>query len=182
MPLSANAYGTVAEVEAYTSHLIESGSTFSATTRPTLAQVEQFIERRSAMLNGCLAAAGYVTPVPVSAVQARLTLDHYVVMGASGDCELTMRSAGYDADNDNRRENKFLSEFEHGCTYVGTGAFAALGAPKSGASSPINGLYVGGRTVGGQPLRPIFGRTGLGNNPTRNSPRRELPWNEEAEA
>jgi hypothetical protein len=177
MPLSANAYGTVAEVEAYTSHLIEAGATYSTSTRPTLAQVEQFIERRSAMLNGCLAEQGYITPVTTA--QAKLVLDYYAVMGASGDCELSMRSAGYDAEDGNRRENKFLKEFEAGCAYIATGAFAALGAPKSGASSPISGLYVGGRAMGGQPLRPIFGRTGLGNDPTRNSPRREPPWNEE---
>ena len=180
MTLSANAYGTVAEVEAYVAHLIESGSTFSATTRPTLAQVEQFIERRSAVLNGCLAENGYTVPVPVSAAQARLVLDYYAVMGAAGDCELTMRSAGYNAEDGNRRENKFLDEFNKACAYIASGAFAALGAPTTGPSSAINGLYIGGRTRTGQRLRPIFGRTALGVDPTRNSPEPEPQWDENA--
>ena len=172
-------YGSVDGVLAYTRHLIEAGTTYSTTTRPTLAEVETFLAQRSAILDGCLAANGYVVPVPVSATSARLVLDMYANMGAAGDAELSMRSAGSNGEDENARENKFLMTFDQGCAYIASGAFAALGAPSAGASKAISGLYVGGRTRTGQPLRPIFGRTALANDPTRNSPVGEPGWNEE---
>jgi hypothetical protein len=181
MALSAYAYGTVARVLAYTGHVIDNGNEeFSISSTPTLAQVETFLEQRSALLNGCLANVGYLTPVSVIAYpQAWEVLAYYAVMGAAGDVELTMRSAGYDAEDQNKRENKFLKEFDKACAYIASGAFAALGAPTGSASPAITGLYVGGRTSTGQRLRPIFGRTTLGNNPTAESGPREPGWVDE---
>jgi hypothetical protein len=180
MTLSASAYGTVARVEAYVAHAIESGSAFSTTTRPTLAQVEQFIEQRSALLNACLSGAGYTVPVVFATHPAAWNvLAYYAVMGAAGDVELTMRSAGYDAEDQNKRENKFLKEFDKACAYIASGSFAALGVPLAGPSPAIAGLWVGGRTRTGQRLRPIFGRTGIGNDPTAESPTSEPGWTEE---
>ncbi len=63
MTLSAYAYGSVAGVAAYVKHLASSAGTFDAATKPTLTEVEAFIEQRSAMLNACLAEAGYTIPI-----------------------------------------------------------------------------------------------------------------------
>jgi hypothetical protein len=180
MALSSYAYGTVDRVLAYTAHVIDNGGDgFSPSSSPTLAQVEQFLEQRSALLNGCLANAGYLIPVSVVAyAQAWEALAYYAVMGAAGDVELTMRSAGYD-EGENKRENKFLKEFDRACAFIASGAFAALGAPTGSASPAITGLYVGGRTATGQRLRPIFTRTTLGNNPTAESGPREPGWVDE---
>lgn len=177
MTLSPYAYGTVAQVAAYVKHLTSNG-TFDAASRPTAAQVEQFLEQRSALLNGCLAEAGYTTPVTTPA-QAVTVLAYYAVQGAAADCELTQRSSGTEDDKDNPRYKVFLKEFEKGCPFIASGAFAAIGAPAAAGSPAIAGLWVGGRTRGGQKLRPIFGRSGFGNDPTRESPTAEPDYTEE---
>ena len=177
MPLSVNAYGSVAQVAAYVKHLCNASGTFDTTTKPTLTEVEQFIEQRSASLNACLAEAGYIVPVTTPSTATTL-LGYYAAMGAAGDCELSQRSAGY-SEETNRRENKFLDEFDKACDFIKSGAFAALGSPQSSASPAVAGLYVGGRTRTGQNLRPIFGRTTFGNNPTTESGSKEPGYTEE---
>ncbi|MBC8076957.1 MAG: hypothetical protein H7Y32_12845, partial [Chloroflexales bacterium] len=108
MALNANSYGSVAGVEAYVAHLTAAG-VFTVSTRPTLAQVEGFIDQMSARLNAWLAQAGY--GIPVTVPQAVLVLSNFANLGAAGLAELTQRVVGKDADDVNRRQNKFLAEF-----------------------------------------------------------------------
>src|SRR5262245_60712378 len=119
-------YGSTDGVAAYVAHMTNSVGQFDATTRPTLAQVTTFLGEVSAQLNGWLASAGYVIPVTNSA--AKQVLDRYANIGAAGLCELTQRSAGYSKDNQNKRENKFLSEFYAAENYIKGGALNNLGA------------------------------------------------------
>ena len=179
MTLSANSYGSVAEVVAYVRHLLTNqATTFSPSTRPTLAEVERFIDRRSARINAVLARNGYAVPVatPQAAVDA---LAEIAVMGACADCELTMRQSGTRPEGENDREYEFEQRYQQGLAWVGGPDFAALGAPQDGPSSPIAGLAFGGTTRTGQRLRPVFGRTSFGNNPTAESPTKEPGYTEE---
>lgn len=166
MSLDANSYGTVAGVAAYVQHMTNAGGTFDTTTQPTITQVESFIDQASDMLNGWLARSRYA--IPVTQADAVKVLARYANLGAAGLCELSMRSAGYSADDENKRENKFLKMFEMAEGYIASGALAALGASVSSSSAPppFAGFRVGGATVGGQGLRPIFTRTMFGNDPT----------------
>src|SRR5687767_5702757 len=109
MAISTDSYGTVAGSAAYVQHAANASGTFDTTTEPTLAQVEGFIDRQSARLNGWLAQNGYA--VPVTAARAVVWLAYYAEIGAAGLIELTQRSSGYDDQDQNRRENKFLKEF-----------------------------------------------------------------------
>lgn len=165
MSLDSNSYGTVAGVAAYVGHMTNAGGTFDNTTEPTIAQVEAFLDQASDMLNGWLARAAYV--IPVTQADAVKVLARYANLGAAGLCELSMRSAGYAADDENKRENKFLKMFEQAQTYIDSGALAALGATvvSSSAPPPLAGLRVGGATLGGQALQPMFSRTMFGNQP-----------------
>lgn len=160
-------YGSLTGVAAYVVHMTKAG-TFDATTAPTDTQVNTFLAELCAQLNGWLASAGYV--VPVTAVLATPILDRYANIGAAGLCELTMRSAGYDKSNQNRRENKFLDEFYKAEAFIRSGTLNSLGAATANLPSGLFGLAFGGRTSGEQPLRPIFGRTSFGNVPTAESP------------
>lgn len=164
MGISANSYGSVAGVAAYVKHMTNSSGTFDATTQPTLTEVEGFIDQMSAQLNGWLAAAGY--SIPVTNAQAVQILAGYSNLGAAGLCELTQRSGGYKADAQNNRENKFLDLFYKAQALIESGALALLGAGQTEEAGTFFGLSVGGRTRNGQRLRPIFTRTGLGNDPT----------------
>ena len=163
--LDTNTYGSVAGVAAYTRRLANSASTFDTTTRPTLVEVEAFLDQCSDTLNGWLASAGYV--IPVTQADAVRVLSRYANLGAEGHVELSQRAGGYDADDENRRENKFLDMFANAETYIQSGALAALGAAIVTGSlpAPVSGLRVGGRTRTGQALRPAFSRGMFGNDP-----------------
>jgi hypothetical protein len=167
--LDANTYGTVVGVTAYVRRLANSNSTFDTTTRPTLVEVEAFLDQCSDVLNGWLARAGYV--IPVTHADAARVLARYANLGAAGHVELSQRPGGYDAEDENRRENKFLDMFMLAESYIESGALAALGAAIVSGSlpSPVSGLRVGGLTRSGQQLRPMFRRTSFGHDPAAES-------------
>lgn len=168
-------YGTIAEVAAYVRRLANSAGTFDATTKPTQAEVEVFLTRRSNILNAWLAAAGYT--IPVTDAQAKSVLDYYAVVGAACDVERTQRTAGA-SEEDNARADQFCAEFAKAAALIADGGLAALGATQTGASKALAGLYVGGKTSTGQRLQPIFTRTSFGNEPTRESGEQEPGWTE----
>lgn len=93
MALAANSYGSVAEVLALTRHLMDGSATFDSQTRPTLTEVEKFIDRVSGILNTCLAAVGFAIPITQS--DAALALADWVTSRAVMWVELTQRGAGY---------------------------------------------------------------------------------------
>jgi len=161
-------YGDVTGVAAYVKRLA-SGGTFTTSTTPTLAEVEAFLDQCSDVLNGWLARAGYV--IPVTQPAAAGVLARYANIGAAGHVELSQRAGGYDANDENRRENKFLDMFMMAEDYITSGALAALGAAVVSGSlpSPVSGLRVGGGTLSGQALRPMFRRTSFNWNPTAES-------------
>ena len=176
MTLDSNSYGSVAGTAAYVRRLTNSASSFDATTRPTLVEVEAFIDQCSDTLNGWLAAAGYV--IPVTQADAVRVLARYANLGAAGHIELAERAGGYDAEDENRRENKFLKMFEMAKDYIASGALGALGAATVGDDlpSPLDGFAVGGVTSGGQRLQPIFTRTSFGNDPTVENGQQEADY------
>jgi hypothetical protein len=130
--------------------------------------VTVFLTELCAQLNGWLASAGYV--VPVTGTNAKLILDRYANIGAAGLCELTQRSGGYSKDNQNKRENKFLDEFYKADAFIKSGTLNNLDAATQQLPGGLFGLKFGGRTSTNQALRPTFGRTSFGNDPTKESP------------
>jgi hypothetical protein len=128
MTLSTDSYGTVAGCAAYVQHAANELGTFDADTTPTLSQVEGFLDRQSARLNGWLAQNNY--GVPVTNARAAAWLAYYAEIGAAGLIELTQRSSGYDDQDQNRRENKFLQEFARAQKEIASGVLAALGAQR----------------------------------------------------
>lgn len=169
MSLEADSYGSVTGVAAYTRRLANVASTFDSTTRPTLTEVEAFLDQCSDTLNGWLARSGYV--IPVTNAKAVSALTRYANLGAAGHVELSQRAGGYDAEDENRRENKFLDMFAAAEAFIESGALAAFGATTVSNSlpSPVSGFRVGGTTRGGQALRPMFRRTSFNWNPTAES-------------
>jgi hypothetical protein len=174
--ISANSYGSVAGVASYVKRLCNSSGTFDTGTKPTLIEVEGFIDQQSAKLNAWLVQSGY--SIPVTQASAKLILDLYANLGAAGLAELTQRNAGY-GDEENERETEFLKEFMAAKDFIFSGALSELGAATSAASSPIAGLWSGGATSSGQRLRPIFTRTWGGQSPTEEAGPKEPDWVEE---
>lgn len=152
MPISARSYGSVAGVASLTKHAT-TGGTFDGTTKPTLTDVEAFIDQRSALLNSKLTAAGHTVPIAnADAVQA---LAFFVNNGAAADVEKAQRSGGYGDGTDDTRESMFLREWEKHEAFIASGA---LGAPEA-TPTPYDGFKVGGRTSTGDYLTPLFKRS-----------------------
>ena len=102
MSIREDSYGSVAGVMALTRHLLDGAPMFNDHTRPTLGEVENFIDRWSAVLNTALLAAG--VGLPVAHEVARLTADQFVIRQAAAEVELTHRGAGWgDGENDRPR-------------------------------------------------------------------------------
>lgn len=163
MTLSANAYGSVAGVAVYVRRLTDNGS-FTAATRPTVAEVEGFLEDQSAILNGWVARAGY--SVPITDAMGVRALGRFANLGAAGLVELTQAASGYDADGEDTRENRFLAEFAKAESWITSGV---LGPTTESPGVGLGGLAVGGRN-------PIFRRTSFGNNPAFERGSREDPY------
>jgi len=77
MAISANSYGSIAEVEALVKHLLDGASGFDGSTTPTLTEVEAIVDRVSGVLNTALAAAGF--SVPLTKTAPILACDDWVV-------------------------------------------------------------------------------------------------------
>ncbi len=168
MPIGANSYGTTGGVAALVKHATDKTTgLFTTTTKPTLAEVEGFLDQQSAKLNAWLAGCQYV--IPVAQADAKLVLDEYANFGAAGLAELTLRNAGFKKAGENDRADTFLALFKEAQAFICSGALAALGAPQTTVEGSFIGLFTGGQTATGQPLRPIFRRTSFQNNPTAES-------------
>lgn len=178
MALDTNSYGSVAGVVAYVRHMTNAMGTFDSSTSPTLTEVEAFLDQSSDMLNGWLARNKYT--IPVTQADCVAILSRYANWGAAGLCELSMRNSGYSAEDENRRENKFLKLFNQAETFINSGALAQLGAAQTTDSLPpaLSGLRFGGQTRSGQALRPIFSRRMMGNDPNAEYPGQEPTYTE----
>lgn len=101
MALRADSYGSVAAVRALTRHLLDGAPSFDHTTRPTLAEVEEMIDRWSAVLNVALLNREVSIPVTVD-TPARLVCDQWVIRQAAAEVELTQRGTGWSGDEGSR--------------------------------------------------------------------------------
>ena len=126
MAIRADSYGSVAEVLAFTRHLLDGQSTFNSTTRPTLTEAEKFIDRASGALNTALSGGGFATPVTNST--AVLTLADWVVDRATIYTELTQRGTGFSGLEQSRigdflnlhaQAAEFVDSIALGLTYLG---------------------------------------------------------------
>lgn len=100
MAILLSSYSSVDDVEALTRHLLDGETEFNSTTRPTLLEVEGFIDQISANLNDAAVACGF--SVPIVAAGPKLSCDSWVRPRASAMVELTQRSAGFDGGEDSR--------------------------------------------------------------------------------
>lgn len=64
-------------------YALNSGRTFSATSKPSVAQVNGFIAETAAVIDSILAEKSYVTPVATTAAAAQSVLSHYNAIGAA---------------------------------------------------------------------------------------------------
>lgn len=92
MPIGSNSYGTTAKVAAYVPRYAPDGD-FTFATRPTITQVEAWIDDVSAMVNVLLAEL-YFT-VPVTQADCVSMLEGLVCSAVADKCEYANRSGRF---------------------------------------------------------------------------------------
>lgn len=97
-------YSSTDEVLAFTRHLLNGQPSFNEDTVPTLADVEGFIAKTSAILDAALAGEGFT--VPVTQATAVLVCDDWVTARVVERVELTQRGVGY-SDGEGTRAASF---------------------------------------------------------------------------
>ena len=165
MGIGTNSYGSVAEVAALTTRYTASGS-YSTATRPTLAQVEKFIDRVSAHLNVFLAEAGFA--IPVSQADCKLSLDDFVVMHVTLLAHAANGAGPYGPGSEQLRQGDtpmkvILKEAE---TFIEAHAdgYEQLGATRT--RNQTEGLACRTTDASGDDIVPFFSRSQMGNSVT----------------
>jgi hypothetical protein len=109
MAIRSDSFSSAAEVTAFTRHLLDGQSAFNSTTRPTVTELEKFIDRASGLVNVALARAGFTPSSIYENSTAKLTCDDWVTNYAARYVELTQRGTGYSESEGGR-----LPAFEMG--------------------------------------------------------------------
>lgn len=102
MAIRSDSFSSVDEVRGYTRHLLDGHPTFDTLTRPTLTEVEKFIDRASALLNNCISAKGFTPSTIYANSTAKLACDDWVTQQATRYVELTQPGAGYEGGEGNK--------------------------------------------------------------------------------
>lgn len=141
MTIRADSFSSVDEVVGFTRHLLDGNATFTTTTRPTLAEVEKFIDRASALLNLALSTNGFSPSAVYNNAVAKLACDDWVTQQAVKYVMYTQRSTGMFSDRDEAfvmsDPNAFINGFANGLVNLGV----AQADPKA------DGLYFTGLLV-----------------------------------
>lgn len=106
MSIRSDSYSSTSEIKPFVRHMLNSNSTgyttFNSTTRPTLSEVEKFIDRVSGVLNVSLWKAGFNPSNVRSNSTAKLLCDDFVTMQSVAQVELTQRGEGFGSEENNR--------------------------------------------------------------------------------
>lgn len=161
MSVSARSYGTASGVAAYVGVYTSAGS-FSTTTKPTLAQVESWIDQVSALLNTALAKRGFV--VPMTQADAVLAAKSLVEQLVSDLAQAANSSGRFFSERNLDRGvsnwaiirndiSNWVEEYAGGLEQLGASRGSAI-ATDIGYRSSDNG---------GNSTAPIFQRNAFGN-------------------
>ncbi len=102
MTIRADSYSSTAEVKAFTRHLLDGQSAFNSTTRPRVTELEGFINKASAVLNGVIRKAGFLPSAIYANSTSKLACDDFVTNYAVRYVELTQRGTGYSEQDGSR--------------------------------------------------------------------------------
>ena len=106
MAIRADSFSSTSEVTAYTRHLLDGQSSFNSTTRPTVTEMEKFIDRASGILNVAISNEGFTPSDVYGNSTAKLACDDWVTQKAVMYTELTQRGTGYSVEEGSRTAAK----------------------------------------------------------------------------
>lgn len=117
MSIRSDSFSSVTEVTGYTRHLLDGKPGFDAYTRPTLTEIEKFIDRVSAVLNNAISGAGFSPSTIYGNAVAKLACDDWVTIKAAMYVEMTQRGTGYTAE-EGSRIGAFLKIYDDAKAFV----------------------------------------------------------------
>lgn len=132
MSIRADSYSSTSEIKAFTRHLLDGQTTWNSTTRPTLTEVEKFIDRASGTLNLALANAGFRPSAVIANSTAKLACDDWTTARASEYAELVHRGVGY-SDEEGSRTAAFRNLSKSANDFVNMNS---LGFVREGITQP----------------------------------------------
>lgn len=160
-----NSYGTVDEVAAMVSRYTVGGEFIAASqsnaTRPTLEQVERFLDRISGLVNVYLAQEGIT--VPVTQADAKAAIDELVVETVVELCHIANSAGRFFTDRRLRKQEPMRVLREEIARWV-DGHAAGLEALGAGRETSLTGQIAFRETdEAGDETFPIFQRKAFGN-------------------
>lgn len=160
MAILANSYGDTGEVAAMQPRFANSSGIFDTTTRPTLLQVESFIDQVSGVLNIQLAAHGF--SVPVSQADAKLGLDLFVNQEVAAIVEGVNGSGRFGPTQRQVQASRYSLILKDVAEFLEATALGLerLGATRSEAL--LDGMAYRDTDESGSATFPIFQRKGFG--------------------
>ena len=138
------------------------GGTFTTATRPTLAQVEKFIDNASSTLNVMLAKAGF--SIPIVQADAKAACAEIVIECVVDMCHAANSTGRFFTERAlERGMNPMKAIREDIASWVEAQApgLEALGASRS--ISQLDGIAFRGTDDAGNEIFPIFQRDGFSN-------------------
>jgi len=126
--LGTDGYAVAADVQA-----INQQRTYTTTTKPTLAQVIDFITDSFWEINGLLDAQGYTVPVATTATKASLILQRINALGGAVLAEEAAYSVGM--GNENARTVSMREQYEKRLDLLRKGEVSLIDAAR-GTDSP----------------------------------------------
>lgn len=161
MSIASNSYASVADIEARVPQYTSSGS-FGSGTKPTLTQVESFIDDVSSLVNALLAEAGFA--IPVSQADAKRVLDLFVADEVAAMVEGVHRAGRFAPGSEELRgQSRFQVVMQDAAGFIEkhSEGLELLGATRS--RSLTYGLDFRSEDASGDTILPFFGRKQFGN-------------------
>lgn len=135
MVIRADSFSSTAEVTAYTRHLLDGQSVFNSTTRPTVTEIEKFIDRASGVLNVAISGSGFTPSSIYGNSTAKLACDDWVTQNAVKYTELTQRGTGYSGEEGSRTKAFSMGEDANDFIDMNSLGFIQLGITKADKAS-----------------------------------------------
>lgn len=157
-------YGNLDDVAALVPRIATSGGLFSATTRPTDAQVSVWLDQVSAQVDVVLANEGFVAPVTQTTVVSAIS--GFVDQEVAAMCEGVNGSGRFGptakAPHNKGRLSLWALVVEDIEAFIGSNAngFEALGATRTGER--FSGIYSRSYDDDGLAVEPLFQRQMFG--------------------
>lgn len=111
------------------------GFTFTATSKPSTGDVEQFLEDTAVELDGILRGRGYQLPIPTTATTALQLLANYNAHGALAMIELSAPTSGDKRDDAQKLWNQCKRMLASGDVTLDVALSTDAGLPRHGGQA-----------------------------------------------